>query len=98
MALELVVSRRAAREIERVVEWWAANRPAAPGAIRQDLEAAVNVLIAQPEIGARVEEASSPDVRRFHLDRIRYWATEYDGNRLELPCVWHSNRGSGPAL
>ena len=73
MALGLAVSRRAAREIERVVAWWAANRPAAPGAVRRDLEAAVNVLLVQPEIGARVEEASSPDVRRFHLDRIRYW-------------------------
>ena len=99
MALELVVSRRAAREIERVVEWWAANRPAAPGAIRQDLEAAVNVLLVQPEIGARVEEASSPDVRRFHLDRIRYWVYyRVRSDRLELLSVWHSSRGSGPAL
>ena len=73
MALELFISRRAAREIERVVEWWAAHRPAAPGAVRQDLEAAVNILLVQPDIGASVEEASSPDVRRFHLDRIRYW-------------------------
>ena len=99
MALELVVSRRAAREIERVVEWWAANRPAAPGAIRQDLEAAVNVLLVQPEIGARVEEASSPDVRRFHLDRIRYWVYyRVRSDRLEFLSVWHSSRGSGPAL
>ena len=99
MALELAVSRRAAREFERVVAWWAANRPAAPGAVRQDLEAAVNVLLVQPEIGARVSEASSPDVRRFHLDRIRYWVYyRVRSNRLELLSVWHSSRGTGPAL
>jgi plasmid stabilization system protein ParE len=63
MPLELYVSRRAAREIERVVQWWAVNRPAAPGAVRQDLQAALNLLLGQPDIGACVVEASSPDVR-----------------------------------
>ena len=99
MALELSISRRAAREVERVVEWWTANRPAAPGAVRRDLEAAVNVLLVQPDIGARVEEASSPDVRRIHLDRIRYWVYyRVRSNRLEVLSVWHSSRGSGPTV
>ena len=99
MALELFISRRAAREFERVVEWWAANRPAAPGAVRRDLEAAVNVLLVQPDIGARVEEASSPDVRRIHLDRIRYWVYyRVRSNRLEVLSVWHSSRGRGPTV
>ena len=73
MPLELHVSRRAAREIERVVQWWAINRPAAPGAVRLDLQAALDLLLVQPDIGVHVREASSPDVRRFYLDRIRYW-------------------------
>lgn len=99
MALELTISQRAAREVERVVEWWAANRPAAAGAVRQDLEAAVNVLLVRPDIGVRVREASSPDVRRFHLDRIRYWVYyRVRSNRLEILSVWHSSRGSGPAV
>jgi len=70
VALEVYFSRRAAREIERIVAWWAENRTAAPGAIRQDLEAALSLLLIQPDIGARVEEASSPGVRRFDLDRF----------------------------
>ena len=72
MPLELFISRRAAREIERVVQWWFLNRPAAPGAVRRDLQAAVDLLLIQPDIGCRVPEASSPDVRRFYLERIRY--------------------------
>ena len=44
MALELFVSRRAAGQIDDVAEWWAANRPAAPGAVRKDLEAALALL------------------------------------------------------
>ena len=99
MALELHISRRAAAEIERIVQWWAANRPAAPGAVRSDLKVALDLLLVQPDIGSAVEEASSPDVRRFHLDRIHYWVYyRVRENRLEVVSVWHSSRGSGPAL
>ena len=99
MRLELFVSRRATRGVERIVQWWAVNRPAAPGAVRRDLQAALNLLLVQPDIGIRVKEASSPDVRRFHLDRIRYWVYyRVRGNRLEVLSVWHSSRGSGPAV
>ena len=99
MPLELFVSRRAARELERIVQWWAVNRPAAPGAVRRDLQAALNLLLVQPDIGIRVKEAGSADVRRFHLDRIRYWVYyRVRGNRLEVLSVWHSSRGSGPAV
>ena len=99
MTLELHVSRRAAAEIERIVKWWAENRPAAPGAVRKDLKAALDILLERPDIGSKVEEASSPDVRRFHVDRIRYWVYyRVRGKRLEVVSVWHSSRGSGPAI
>jgi len=99
MPLELFVSRRAAREIERAVEWWEGNRPAAAGAVHQDLQATLKLLLLQPDIGARVNQASSPDVRRLHLDRIRYWIYyRVRRNRLEVLSVWHSSRDSGPAV
>jgi plasmid stabilization system protein ParE len=99
MPLEVFVSRRAAREIERIVAWWQVNRPAAPGVARQDIEAVFALLAAQPGIGTRVRQASSPEVRRIHVDRIRYWIYyRTRGNRLEILSVWHSGRGSGPAV
>lgn len=98
MALELRVSRRAAADIERIVNWWAENRPSAPGAVRKDLKAALAVLLEQPDIGSKVTQASSPDVRRFHVDRIRYWVYyRVRGKRLEVVSVWHSSRGGDPA-
>lgn len=48
MALELRFTRRAARELNRIAEWWAVNRPAAPGAVREDLQAALALLLEQP--------------------------------------------------
>lgn len=99
MALELFVSRRAAREIDRVAGWWAVNRPAAPGAVRKDLEAAFAFLIEQPLMGGAVTQASSPGTRRFHVDRIGYWVYyRVRGTRLEVVAVWHSSRGSGPSV
>ena len=99
MPLELFVTRRAARELQRIIQWWEANRPVAPNAVENDVQAALRLLLVQPNIGARVREASSPDVRRLHLDRIRYWIYyRVRENRLEVLSVWHSSRGSSPAL
>ena len=99
MALDLYISRRAAREIDRIAEWWAANRPAAPGAVREDLEAVLALLVEQPGLGSEVKEASSPGIRRFYLDRIRYWVYyRVRGQRLEVVSVWHASRGTGPAI
>lgn len=99
MALELHITRRAARELDRIAEWWATNRPAAPGAVREDLRAALALLVEQPGLGAAVSEASSPGVRRVHIDRIRYWVYyRVRGSRLEVVSVWHSSRGAGPAV
>ena len=99
MSLQLHVSGRAAREIERVVQWWAANRPAAPGAIRKELERTLGLLVQQPSIGTAVPAASSPGVRRFYVERIRYWVYfRVRGERLEVLSVWHSARGQGPSV
>lgn len=99
MPLVLHVTRRAAAEIERHAEWWSKNRPAAPGAIRKDLRAAFRVLKEHPGMGGLVGEASSPDIRRFYVDRIHYWVYfRVRGDRLEILSVWHSARGRGPAV
>jgi len=99
VALELFVSRRAAGEIDRIAEWWAANRPAAPGAVRRDLEAVFSLLPEQPGAGSEVKEASAPGARRFHVDRIHYWVYyRVRGQRLEVVSVWHSSRGAGSAI
>lgn len=52
VALELHVTRRAARELDRIAEWQALNRTAAPGALSRDLQAALTLLAEQPNLGA----------------------------------------------
>lgn len=99
MTLRLVVTPRAADQLRRAAAWWAKNRPAARGAVRKDFGAATQVLCNQPGIGQQVDEAGSPDIRRIHLDRIRYWVYyRVRGGQLQVLSVWHSSRGSGPSV
>ena len=84
MALVARIKPRALREIEQAAEWWADNRPAALGAVRKDLEAALALLVEEPGIGTKIETARSDIVRRLYLTRIRYFVyTVSEGNFYE---------------
>ena len=57
MALRVKVSARAASQIRKAAEWWAENRPAAPGAVRVDIGEALALLAQQPGFGTAYEGA-----------------------------------------
>ena len=99
MTLRVKVSARAALQIRRAAEWWAENRPAAPGAIRIDTGEALALLAEQPGIGAAYEGARATGVRRLLVGRIRYFiyyrATQ---ETLEVLAVWHVSRGKQPSV
>ena len=99
MTLTARIKPRAQQEIERAAEWWAENRPAAVGAIRKDVEAALALLVEEPGIGVKVETARSDMVRRLYLARVRYYIYyRVRGNFLEVVAFWHSSREKGPSL
>ena len=99
MALAVRIKPRAQREIERAAEWWAENRPAVPGAVRMDVEAALALLVEEPGIGTKIETARSDTARRLYLARIRYFAYyRVRSNFLEVVAFWHSSREDGPSL
>ncbi|MDP1982058.1 MAG: type II toxin-antitoxin system RelE/ParE family toxin [Sulfuritalea sp.] len=99
MALGVRIKPRAQREIERAAEWWAENRPAAIGAIRLDIEAALALLVEEPGIGTKIETARSDVVRRLYLTRVRYFLYyRVRSHVLEVVAFWHSSREAGPSL
>ena len=99
MALVVRIKPRAQREIEWAAEWWAENRPAALGAVRKDVEAALALLVEEPGIGTRIETARSDTVRRLYLTRIHYFVYyRVRGKFLEVVAFWHSSRETGPSL
>lgn len=99
MALGVRIKPRAQREIERAAEWWGDNRPAAVGAIRKDIEAALALLVEEPGIGTKIETARSDVVRRLYLTRVRYFLYyRVWGNFIEVIAFWHSSREVAPSL
>jgi plasmid stabilization system protein ParE len=98
---EIVVSALAAEQIRAADVWWLANRPKAPGAIREDLDRASSLIAVQPDLGARARNASLPDVRRVHLARIRYdlyYRVVKTRAQLEILAFWHASRGNLPPI
>jgi plasmid stabilization system protein ParE len=97
--LRLRITVRAADEIDRADLWWRDNRPAAPDAIRQDLQRTFNLLAVQPGIGQRIANARLPGVRRIHMDRVHHHVYyRVDGDQLVVLCFWSSQRLKQPRL
>ncbi|MFN3303795.1 MAG: type II toxin-antitoxin system RelE/ParE family toxin [Roseateles sp.] len=94
----VVVTRRAALQLERAALWWRNNRPAAPDAVADDFEDALRLLSLQPELGARSASPRYPDLRRLYLSRIRYhvYYQALQGKVVVL-AFWHASRQS-PSL
>ncbi|MBE7419392.1 MAG: type II toxin-antitoxin system RelE/ParE family toxin [Ideonella sp.] len=91
--LVVEVTPRALAQLERAASWWAANRPAAPGAIADDFEAATRLLARQPGIGARSTSQRFPELRRLYLERVRYHVY-YDvrDSKVMILAFWHASR------
>jgi plasmid stabilization system protein ParE len=99
VALRYLIKARAQREITRAAQWWAENRPAAPGAIRLELEQALALLVEHPGAGMRVRMPRSGDVRRFLLLRTQYFVYyRVHEQQLEVLALWHASRGSEPSV
>jgi plasmid stabilization system protein ParE len=97
--LSVVVTQRAAAEIDEAATWWSRNRSAAPGAIGEELARAFALLAAQPRVGAPARAARLSGVRRVHLSRVRYHLYyRATSNAVEILAFWHSSRGRGPGL
>jgi plasmid stabilization system protein ParE len=96
VTLRLRISARAATEVERADTWWRENRPSALGALREDLTAALKLLLRQPGIGVKVSNARLGGTRRLYLGRIRYFLY-YRVKREEVAVLslWHASRKRG---
>jgi plasmid stabilization system protein ParE len=99
MALRVKISARAANHVRKAAEWWAQNRPAAPGAVGADFGETVALLAEQPGIGAKYEGARAPGVRRLFLGRIRYFIYyKVEDSTLHVLALWHASREHPPML
>ena|ERR1041385_4380226 len=91
----------AAQHVREAEEWWRLNRPAAPNAIREELQRLLPIIAMQPRIGSRATNVKLEGVRRIHIRRIWYhiyFHVTGTPEFLEVVALWHSSRGSGPPI
>jgi len=90
----LIFDPRAEREISVASKWWRKNRYKAPSAFDDDLAAALIELRVEPGLGIPVGRTRRPNVRRFTLQRVRYYVyyrlNEEDA--LVVLAIWHTSR------
>ena len=97
--LPVQITRRASAQIGEAASWWFENRPAARGALKEELNHACDLISHQPEVGARAANVKLAGVRRIHLSRVRYFLYyRVHATRIEILALWHSSRGQGPNL
>jgi plasmid stabilization system protein ParE len=97
--LRIEITDNAQSQISAAAAWWAQHRPAAPGAIHEELDRVLDLLRVQPDIGTLARRATLSGVRRVTLSRIRYYVYyRVVGDALQLLAFWHTSRGSGPPM
>lgn len=98
-ALRIRISPQALAQIEEAADWWAQHRPAAPGAIRQDIAEMLAVLVLQPGVGMPTRRVHIQGLRRVTLDRVRYYLYyRVAEGALEVVAFWHTSRGRPPRI
>ena len=96
-ALHFDITEQAEQHILAATTWWSQHRPAAPGAILEDVDHGLELLRAQPDLGTMARTATLPGVRRITLPRIRYYLYyRVTGETLQVLALWHASRGAGP--
>ena len=99
MAIQIVIAKRAASQVQRRATWWLENRPAAPGAVAADFGEAVRLLAEHPGIGAKYEGSRTPGVRRLYLDRLEYFIYyKAETKTLRVLAFWGASRGKQPRI
>ena len=101
MKFRFKVSRRAQRQIRAAAKWWAENRSAAPGLLREELEGAYALIADFPSAGEPVPHSRIVGLRRVLLSRTQhhlYYATPDEESVIEVLALWHTSRGKRPPL
>ncbi len=95
------IALRAKLEIDRAKRWWAANHPAAPGAVTAEIRSAIKLIRAQPGLAPHARDTDLPGIRRLLLPRTRYhlyYLYDPEEDAVDILALWHSARGSSPTL
>lgn len=63
---------RAFADVQKIARWWRANRASAPRMFQTELDRALVLIAAHPEIGASVRLRAYPSARTYLLRKSSY--------------------------
>jgi plasmid stabilization system protein ParE len=95
------ISKRARRQIEKILRWWIENRLAAPSMFHDELAEAERILRQNPEAGVAYATHRTGVVRRLLLVGTKhhlYYRYRSDLNHIVVLTVWGAPRERGPEL
>jgi plasmid stabilization system protein ParE len=80
------------RQFVHAATWWTKHRDKAPQAFRDDIDAGLLLIRREPGIGKPVIMRQR-NVRRLHLERIRYDVYYRDsGDTIQILAIRHTSR------
>jgi plasmid stabilization system protein ParE len=91
---------RAIAEAKRKKGWWQRHRPKAPDLFDQELNAAIERIVATPDMGVLYEQtAIAASVRRVLMRKTQNHVYYYvQGDEVLVVSVWGARQGRGPKL
>ena len=91
----------AARQAERIRDWWAEHRPKSSGLFQREIAVAVRQLTRPPHTAPAYPAADVPSMRRLLLPRTRYhlyFVIDESARLVRIHAVWHASREKAPPL
>jgi len=86
-------------QAETFAQWWRENRPAAPEAVKQELQRAKDILVETPFVGSPYRRTRIPGVRRIAMNKTPYhvcYRVNEKLNEVVIMAVWSAMRKRGP--
>ena len=97
----VVVVDEAEEQLHESIEWWIANRTAAPTLVFDEFERCVSLLESTPDIGLRFHRTPVPGVRRLVMKRTKhhiYYVHDANNGVVYIIAVWGAPKEGDPVL
>lgn len=97
----VVVVDEAEEQLREIVEWWRANRRAAPTLVIDEFERGTTLLESSPDIGARFHRTFVPGVRRLVMKKTQhlvYYVHDPENAVVYVIAVWGAPKEGDPVL
>ena len=101
MSARVVFAPAAVAQLHAALDWWVANRPAAPALFAEETSRAIELIRAAPRVGRPVRLRRRRGVRRVLLTRTGhhlYYTYDADADVIRVAAVWAGARGKAPPV